>query len=276
MRLSLHGQLLGDDASVESVESYKGNSISEIVSQIAQQNDWVIEDLDQTTKFDAERTFRVSNIGLVDYIRKELEPYAVNSKKEPFRFYSEVRNGDETHIWFISVNKKIVQRSYNFFMNMGNYGPVLSWAPHYSGLTMAGFLDSATFDLDTNDVCVYGNEAKAAAKDGATLTVYGSTTPDKMEALLANKWYQTNIGSITATLEIVGDPTLVPYQSVNVLPMMAVGKLHRFTSGTYQIRNITDTIGADYRTSMELFMIGEEDGSKTLPLAEAVEFKGSV
>ena len=276
MELNVVGKLMGASATEERIAFYKGKSISEIVAKIAEDMGWVVEELDKSVPFTEERTFRVSNIGIVDYIRKELEPYATNAKNEPFRFYADVQNGGKTHIWFISVNKKVgVQKNYNFFINMGNYGSVLSFSPKYSGLTMSGFLQSAAIDLDTNDVCVYGNEAKAASAEGSSLTIYGSTSPDRMGPLLANKWYQNNIGSITASLEIVGDPTLVPWQSINVAPMMADGSYHRFTAGTYQIRQITDTIAGDYRTSMELFMCGTEDGTKTMQLAEAVKFQGS-
>jgi len=276
-KLSLHGQLMGKEASVETVQAYSGNSVSEIIADIASKNGWVVEDLDQSTKFDEEHTITVSNSDLMNYIRHKLEPIAINDKNEPFRFYSEELAGKRPHIWFVSVNKECgTQKTYNFFMNMGNFGPVLSWSPKYTGTRVASSMDSATFDLDTNDVCIYGNEAAAAAAEGAVLTVYGSTTPDRMGPLLANKWYQTQIGGLSADLEIVGDPTLVPWQSVNVLPMMADGKLHRFTSGSYTIKNITDTIGADYRTSMELTMMSDIDGNKTLPLAEAVQFKGKV
>lgn len=276
MEIAVSGQLLGDTATTERVAAYKGKSATDIISQLAEDLGWVIEEMDPAQPFTEERTFEISNIDPVSFIRKELEPNTLTSKGEPFRFYSEVQNGSQTHIWFISVNKKVsVQKNYNFFINMGNYGSVLSWSPSYSGLTMLGYMQSATVDVDTNDVCVYGSEAKAAAKEGASLTVYGSTSPDRMGPLLTNKWYQSNIGSFSASLEIVGDPTLVPYQSVNVLPMTADGRLHRYTSGTYQIREINDTISGGFRTTLELYKLGTEDGTKTLQLEEAVEFKGS-
>ena len=112
--------------------------------------------------------------------------------------------------------------------------------------------------------------------DGSPLTVYGSTSPDRMGPLLANKWYQTNIGSLKASLTVVGDPTLRPWQSITVTPIMANGYPHRYSSGVYMIQEINDVIAGSYTTQMELYMMGETDGTKTLSLSDAVDLKGSV
>ena len=283
MRLGVTGKLCPPSDTLPYVAEFKGNCISDIVEAIALDKGWIIEEIEKTTPFSEERSFQVSNVDPVEYIRKNLEPYAVNSKKEPFKLYVETGDGGVTHVWFVSVNKQVGEyKPYNYYINFGNFGSVLSWAPHYDATRIRGFLQDAVFDLDTNDICVYGNEAKAASSVGATLTVYGATTPDRMGPLLANKWYQNNIGSLKASLTIVGDPTLVPLQFINVLPMEAPGsdagggsRLHRFTSGTYRIDQINDIIAADYQTQLELTMQGTEDSTKTMSLYDAVEFKGS-
>ena len=102
-----------------------------------------------------------------------------------------------------------------------------------------------------------------------------------MGPLLANKWYENCIAGLKASLTIVGDPTLVPYQFINVLPMEAPGsdgnggsRLHRFTSGTYYIQQINDTLAADFQTQLELVSLGTEAPHTNMPLEEAVTFKG--
>lgn len=279
MKLDVTGHFISDAEDMnERVMSYTGTKISDIVAEIAYDMDWVIEEIEPTTTLSEPRTFRISNVNAVDFIRKELEPIAINSKKEPFKFYLDSYNG-QNHIYFVSANKQIgAQKEYNFYVNLGNYSAVLSWSPSYTGggKQMAGaVMQSAIYDPDTNDVLIYGSEAKSAAKGGASLTVYGSTSPDRMEALLANKWYHENIGAITATLEIVGDPTVMPLMHVNVLPFDHGGNLH-LSAGTYLVRKVTDTISGDFRTTLDLVHSGIENGTKTLDLTTAVNYKGMV
>ena len=272
--IEVSGQLNQLEATTRDVKSYTGNSISDIVAAIANDYGWIIEEIEQTQKFSEKRTFRMTNIAPIDYIRKELEPYAVNMKNEPMVFYNDPGTAGETHIYFVSAARGTgIQKNYNFYINMGNYGNVLSWSPYYDGNLIAGALESAMIDLDTNDFCVYNQEAENVKRQsGSLLTVYGATSPDRMQAMLNNKWYHANIGSKTASLTIVGDPTINLLQLVNVCPMTPDGNFHRFLGGTFMVMGITDNISGTYTTSMELNQ--DSAGKKTMLLEEVVKFKG--
>ena len=282
MRLGVSGQLLSLEETEPVIKAYKGNKMSDIVAGIAEDQGWIIEDLEQSETLKEPYHANLTNVDIIDYIDKTILPKTYNSKKEPFKFYFETGDNGQTHIWFVSVNKQVGSyKPYNYYINFGNFGSVLQWAPHYTATEVRGQLQSAIFDLDTNDICVYGNEAKAASRGGNTLTVYGATSPDAMGPLLANKWYENCIAALKASLTIVGDPTLVPYQFINVLPFEAPGsdgnggsRLHRFTSGTYYIQQINDTLGADYQTQLELVSLGTDAPQTNMPLEEAVTFKG--
>ena len=281
MKFEVTGNLVkcGEDV-IEQVKAYRGTSISEIVREISEDMGWLIEEIEPTVPLSEPLDFRLTNVRADDYIRTELEPQAYNAKKEPFRFVLDSYD-NQNHVYFVSANKSIakgsVQKNFNFFINAGNYGSVLSWSPSYQGSVVSGMvMDSPIFDSNTNDIVVYGSDSKIGAKGGPGLTVYGSTTPDRMEALLANKWFNTNVagGAIQANMEIVGDPTVQPQTHVNVLPFDHNGDLH-FSGGTYLVQKVTDTISGDYRTSLEMFKAGIDNGTKTMNLTEAVEFKGS-
>jgi hypothetical protein len=83
-----------------------------------------------------------------------------------------------------------------------------------------------------------------------------------MQALFANKYYQTNIAALKATMTIVGDPTLKPWTQINVIPMLPNGEPHRPTAGTYTITQITDNLSpGDFQTELELQQMGENQVS---------------
>ncbi len=275
-KFEIKGYLInsGEDV-ISQVKAYTGTSISNIVEQISEDMGWIIEEIEPSVPFVLPKPFTLSNVTAEEYIRTELEPKAINAKKEPFKFYLDSYDGAD-HVYFVSANKKIgTQKNFNFFINAGNYGSVLSWSPSYEGNVVSSLvMDSPIYDVDTNDLVIYGSEAKAASKGGASLTIYGSTSPDNMEALLANKWFNSHIGSLSATLEIIGDPTIHPMGHVNVLPFMHNGEIH-FSGGTYMVNKVTDTISGTYQTTLELTMVGIEDGTKTMSLTEAVTYKGS-
>ena len=264
--------------SVEQVKAYTGMSSSDIVAQICEDMGWVIEDLEPSKPYAVPKTFEVSNVDVISFIREEIEPKTVNIKNEPFRFYIEPING-QNHVYFVSVNKSIsVQKNYNFYVNMGNYGSVLSWSPSYTGKQVSNrVVEMPVFDTDTNDMTVYKAGDRKPVDGGPSLTAYGATDPDLMEAMIANKWFNENVGTIKATMEIVGDPTIKPQQKINVMAMNPNGSSH-ISSGTYLVTHITDTISGDFRSSLELIQEGVEGGNglETMPMSEIVELKGSV
>ena len=281
MKLEVSGTLVGLPEDVnDQIFSFISTSPSDTVQKISEHMGWVIEEIEPTKPYKIPKPVRITNANVVDYIREKLEPNSINLKKEPMKFILDTNNGQD-HVYFISVNKSTAaQKNYNFFVNMGNYGSVLSWSPQYSGRLVANQVNAqmASMDSETNEIYCFGAN-NSSLKSQAGLVISGSTSPENMEALLANKWYQNNIGCLKATLEIVGDPTLKVGQCINVLPMRADGELH-LSYGTYMIQKITETIAGDYKTTLELVQQSDENtnqgetGLGTMPLVEAVEIQG--
>ena len=279
VKLDVTGKLVArGEKMAEQTLSYTATSGSDLAAQIAVDMGWVIEEIEPSQPFSKPQQFSISNVDAYSYMR-ELETKTFNSKKEPYKFVLDSQNGVD-HFYFVSVNKTVgTQKNYNFFVNMGNYGSVLSWSPSYKGRTVAArVMESPMFDSDTNDINVFsaGSKVRKQLEKGPTLTVYGSTDPDYMEALLANKWYHENIGYIDASLEIVGDPTITPLTKINVIPMDSTGNPH-ISAGTYFIKEIVDTISGDFRSSLTLTQMGIDgpNGLERMPFEENVDLKGA-
>lgn len=254
------------------VMSYKGNSISDIVAQVCDREGWNLVELDQTDPFTEERQFVQGNMPSIDFIREKLEPEAL-VKGSPVTFYL-TTDADGAKAYFVAVDKHInnIKRNYNFLINAGNYGSVISFDPAYDGSMVAVVAEEAGFfDSETNEISVYGSEASAAAKE-TDLTIYGSTTPDKMKALLANKWYAKNVGMYNATLVIWGDPHITPMDYINIMPMRPDGTIHH-TGGTYQVIEAIDEVAGSFTTTLTLVKANYKHTGGTMPFEEVISLK---
>lgn len=250
--------------------SFKGKKISDIVSDMCKAEGWKMVALDESDPLDEELTIVQGNVQTIDIIREKLEPEAMKGSK-PFHFYLET-TAEGANAYFVTVDKfSVVKKNYNFLINAGNYGSVISFEPAYNGSQVAVLAEEAGFfDIGTNEISVYGSEAKGG---GATdLTIYGSTTPDRMKPLLQNKWFEKNFGCYNATLVIVGDPTIRPMEYINIMPMRPDGSIHH-TGGTYLVKEVVDEIGGTYTTTLTLIKMSPNEDGGTMPFEEAVQLK---
>lgn len=253
-------------------QSYKGTSISQIVKQVCEQEGWTVVALDESDPLDEERVFVQGNVESIDFITEKLEPEATKSGM-PFQFYLDV-SADGAEAYFVTIDHySAVKQNYNFLINAGNYGSVISFEPSYNGSAIAPIAqEAAFFDGETNEISVYEANEKAASE--ADLAIYNSTSPDRMKPLLANKWFQKNIGCYTAVLVIVGDPEIQPMDFINVMPMRPDGSIHH-SGGTYLVTKIDETITtASYTTTLTLTKMSRvSDGAGTMPFAEVVQLR---
>ena len=199
-----------------------------------------------------------------------LEPEA-SFKGMPFQFYLD-STASGTEVYFVRVDKySVVKKNYNFLINCGNYGSVISFEPSYNGSAIAPeVIEAGFFDGSTNEISVYGSESKVSGKND--LTIYGSTSPDRMKALLSNKWFAKNIGCYNATLVIVGDPNIRPMDYINIMPMRPDGTIHH-TGGTYLIKKIEDTVGPSFTSTLTLIKMSYTSDGATMPFEEVVTLK---
>lgn len=274
--LTLSGTLLPAMAQ-KHCYSFTGDSPSDIVKQIAAKEGWNIADIDETDPYSKTTTISQGNMESIDFIRQKIEPEAT-CKGEPMLFYLD-SDAEGPQMYFIRKSKYItrVKKNYSFIVNGGSYGSVISFSPQYTGVQVKYAFDQETsfIDFDTNDVTVYNASMSKVKgmKGNADLNFYGTASPDRMKQLMANRWWEKNIGGFEATLTVVGDPTITPAEYINIDVFRPDGSRH-FVSGTYLVKDVVDTIEGSYVTEMALVKGVDNTDDKSLPYEELVTVSG--
>lgn len=275
MTLTLEGVIAPRDLE-DQIMAFKGRNPVDIVQQICDNEGWPLVEVDKADNFDEEMEFIQGNEPSFEFIRNKIEPEC-SSNGTPMKFYLE-NDADGPKAYFIKMNKyqTRIKQNYNFMINAGNYGSVLSFEPSYRGTNiMADAKETFGFvDVKSNEVTVYNAQAKVAESTQPNIGIYGSTSADKMKSLISNRWYDRNVGAYQATLTIVGNPNMKPVEYINVMPFRPDGTIHH-TGGTYQIIGVTDTIqGGVYITTLQLTKANLPETGETLPFEEVVKFGG--
>lgn len=254
LTLTLRG-IVNESFGLPQTRTFRGKRVSDIIAQVCQLEGWSVKKLDQTEELEEEREFYQQNQTSIEFIRKTLIPEA-NQGEYPVRFFHTTTTAGMT-CWFVKTdpnNPAVTRKEFNFMVNAGNFGNVLSFSPNYEGAQLAALDTQIGFvDSETNDMVVYQNKASNASGSGRLLPrniPYGSTTPDMMSSILQNHWYGQNVGGYNATLEIVGDPKLNPLEYINVIPMRPDGRIHH-TGGIYQVMEIVDNVASAYTTTIQ-------------------------
>lgn len=270
LTVTLRG-IVNESFGLPQTKTYRGNRISDIVAQVAEYEGWTMVKLDATEDLAEEREFHQQNQTSIEFIRTTLVPEA-NKGQYPVRFMQTATATDGTQCWFIKTDPKnptVTRKEFNFMINAGNFGNVISFSPNYEGAQLAALNTQIGFvDRETNDMIVYENQASQIAGADKLLPrniPYGSTTPDMMSSILQNHWYGQNVGGYDATLEIVGDPKVAPLEYINIIPMRPDGRVHH-TGGIYQVMEVVDNIQGSYKTTIQCVKMPgmTYDVSKTL------------
>ncbi|AMM44849.1 baseplate protein [Bacillus phage SP-15] len=255
LTLTLRG-IVNESFGLPQTKTYRGNSVSEIIAQVCADEGWTIKKLDDTEPFDEEREFHQQNQTSIEFIRQTLVPEA-NKGEFPVRFFHTTTAADGMICWFVKTdpqNPTVTRKEFNFMINAGNFGNVISFSPNYEGAQLAALNTQIGFvDRETNDMIVYQNQASNIAGADKLLPrniPFGSTTPDMMSSILQNNWFGQNIGGYDATLEIVGDPKVNPLEYINIIPVRPDGRVHH-TGGIYQVMEVVDNIQGSYKTTLQ-------------------------
>ena len=130
-------------------------------------------------------------------------------------------------------------------------------------------MQASSVDPNTNEM----NSADSSSDSHPEQFVMGGVTIDKntiarrmvgcsslseyqLKAYLDNLWYNVSDAGYTASMEILGDPSIEPNKLLSVLVTNKFGVPHH-SSGTYWIKSVTDEIsGGSYTTSLELVRRG--------------------
>jgi hypothetical protein len=163
----------------------------------------------------------------------------------------------------------IPKKEYNFIINSGNYGSVLSFSPTYKGVANSGLKVSAGYvDRVTNQFMLFSNNPKLGISIPTDHQIFGATSPEVFSSIIQDKWFENNVGSVNATMEIIGDTEIDPLDYVNVIPIRPDGRIHH-TGGTYLVTGVADNItGGMFKTSLTMVKI---PGTKATYLTDTYE-----
>ena len=168
------------------------------------------------------------------------------------------------------------QIMYDFEFKYGNGAKgnsVLSFSPQFNSLAVLqqGFanMQASSVDPNTNEM----NTAESSSDSHPEQFTMGGVVVDKnviarrmvgcsslseyqLKAYLDNLWYNVSDAGYTASMEILGDPSIEPNKLLSILVTNKFGVPHH-SSGTYWIKSVTDEIsGGSYTTSLELVRRG--------------------
>ena len=249
MNLKVTG-IFSNHRRLDRVRTYKGKSPSDIFAKLAKDEGWNVKGLDRADEYGEVRDINQSNLDPFNFVRQKLEPEA-HQDKYPFIFYAEtLSESGAVDVYFVRIDHFYNGRKdFNFFINAGNYGSVVSFTPQFTGKDIVFFKQSEAYlDVENNEITSFKSNQDSY---NYGLTVYGSTNPDRFAQLISNRWFQQNVGCYKATMVIYGDPELKPLQYIGIWPMRPDGTIHH-SGGTYMIIEISDNIVGDFRTTLML------------------------
>lgn len=265
--------------SLNRIKTYRGKSITNIVEQVCEYEGWRPYLLAESEEFAEEREFVCSNIKSIDFIRESLCPEVISDTGFPYKFFLDC-DSEGAKAYFVPQDymRQDSNKAYSFLVNAGNFGSVIKFEPNYVGAAIKPFTkEAAYFNPDTGEVNIYTAESKNVKNSGienerAEVVNYGTVTEDRMKALIQNQWFEKNIGAYTSSLEIVGDPDLMPLQYINIVPLRPNGRIHH-TAGSYFISEIVDNVNSSYMTTINCIKTPEPtkslfDDPNTLYLKE--------
>jgi hypothetical protein len=148
---------------------------------------------------------------------------------------------------------KLIKKEFNFVINSGNYGSVLSFTPSYNAwANMLSKVEAGYIDRVTNQFTLFKNAPNLGKNDPTINLYFGADSVEDFNNNIESHWRETRLENFgTASMEVVGDPDFEPLQYLNILPIRPDGRLHH-SAGTYFIKTVRDEISSGYRTSLEL------------------------
>jgi hypothetical protein len=233
-----------------------GKRISNIIKAICEAEGWKLAEPFVTSDIYEGKSIYISNKTAIEAIQQDLVPKAFKNKNS-LGFLHYTRN-DSVHVRLVEIDVtkiKISKKDFNFVINGGNYGSVLSFAPQYSGTVYASLKVQAGYvDRETNQFTLFKNDPNLGKNYPDNTQFLGATSVPEFNNLIQNQWIGNSLAKITAQMEIVGDPDIYPMDYINVIPIRPDGKLHH-SAGTYYVNTVEDSIQGAYKTTLGLIRI---------------------
>lgn len=254
-------------------KTYEGLCISDIVTDIANEQGWILGKIEPTEIVwdgDTDKTFICSNKSPVAFIKEQLIPYAKSTNKglSGYQLWFDDES-DGLVVNFAPVDySKEPESSYIYQWNASNIDTVRSFSPQFPGAallsqgggkTQVNYIDSTTGkpasfiygdSTDTNKPITgsYGPDY-----DRVRSIINASIlTPQEAELLASDMWTRTANFVYNASLEIMGDPTIMPMSTTFVGIITKQGLMHH-SSGIYLILEIEDSIqNGDFSSTLSL------------------------
>lgn len=284
-RLTLQARSVGVIDSISKggkAKSYTG-LISDIVKQIANEEGWLVkgDSIEPTEPVYGDdgklKTFtRMTTMTAPVFINQVLSKYAVSAKdgRGDYKLYFDDTANDKgkstvyykPNAYNVTQDTTSLELPYQFKYGVGSNSTVINFEPDFKGnLTdtkaniSADMLDRVKNSIITVDFSSESAKNRPTSGDAGvdntlnTFTFAGSAySKSELENIAATMWYSLADKPYTATLTIIGDPSIIPDQECSILYMLPNGVPHH-SSGVYHITKVTDNIsGGNYTTELAL------------------------
>ncbi len=230
---------------------YKAWSYSDLVRQVIRDSEWNEGIVVDTARFSEEREFEwtgqsvprfihSATMGAVSNEGVKMIAYFINTTEEPYSAY------------FIPMDFNLFHLNKTYIISPSVHSPVLDFTPGYSGTSIKHFpIDSGYILDDANEIGrSHGGDPNLIGATGRV--VRSHLNRDSVKQLVASQWFHSNIAAYTGSMQLIGDPDLLPTQIINIIPVSKDGSVHH-TAGPYLINKVEDDIsGGSYKTLLEV------------------------
>lgn len=265
---------------VAATATYAGLDIHDIVKQIAKREGWKVGYIEpcvpitgyyaNEVKEKVKKPFTQKNVSSTKFIKEQLIPYAISSKtgEGGFNLYFEDTSKTPT-VYFAPPNyKKAVTKSLNLDINAGRRSAVVSFTPEVKGSLLmqgGGTVEATAIDSLSNNMTTltYSDSSNASKtltgpksivdfKKGKQAINLSSASLQEMSHKAASLWSKNANLMYSASLEMIGDPTMKANSLVEVNVVTNKGKPHH-TSGIYLVTEVDDDIsGGMFMSNLKL------------------------
>lgn len=263
LHLELTGNLLRDAQQVYS-RSWKSKKVSEIIADIFNTSQWNL-DVEETS---GRITIEQQNVTNAFFIENVLKPKAKSARTGQAGY--EFRCEGSTIVFRTPDYEQGIIRRYIYGRTANS--EVLSFSPQFNGYMMlasgGGDIRVEGYDVMTKQPVVQNininNSGPRIAQGDRTITTEdqgGSTgrmytlpydDPKQVEAWANWKLAKARTLTWRASMQIMGDPTLVVGDLIEVMIQKSDGDVH-YTSGVYRIYRVNHSITrGSYVTNLEL------------------------
>ena len=262
-------------------DTYEDMLISDIVKKIATEEKWEIGNIVETKPVSdgehANKTFTRNNQSGQVFITNDLLPLAKSADTGDGDYqlsFEDTETGSKVNFQpkyhGPSLKKNSTKHAYEFAWGSGDRNSrVIGFNPEYKGMVAlvkgAGKIDATAVDIIKNQMFTkhYDNEtdpnrttlADKSNIDGDTARTpigISASSEDEMATIAATMWLTQANNFVKATLTILGDPNINPYDLVSMVMLNKDGYAHH-TSGAYMITEVTDSIsGGKFTTTIQM------------------------